>query len=442
MNLIYLHTHDTGRYLQPYGYPVPTPNLMELAKQSAMFRNHYCCGPTCSPSRSAMLTGMHPHCCGMTGLAHRGFALHDYSRHLAQFLGRSGYETILCGMQHEAGDAAALGYDRLCIKDKAEVKNATEWDLANARSAIGFLRENHKKPFFLSYGLEHTHRPFLEFDEDIDPKYLHVPSPLPDVPYIRQDFAGFLTSARRADACIGMVLEEIYRLHLEDDMVILYTTDHGIAFPWMKCTLYDSGIGTALMIRYPGNPSAGTAPDALTSHLDIFPTLCDLLGLSKPGWLQGKSLLPILENKVDEVNEAVFAQVNYHASYEPQIAVRTKRYKYIRRFDPEHPVPALANMDNSPSKAYLMEHALAARRLDQEQLFDLMYDPNERANLIRCMEYDRVKKEMSERLDRFMADTDHPLLRGPVPLPEGAFVNRLTCDDPESKNPADYDYGY
>ncbi|QQO08475.1 sulfatase family protein [Breznakiella homolactica] len=431
MNLIYLHTHDTGRYLEPYGYAVPTPRLRELAGQSALFRNNYCCGPTCSPSRSAMLTGMVPHSCGMMGLAHRGFSI-DYTKHLAQYLGRNGFETVLCGMQHEAADAGMIGYSRVYIADKAGMENATQWDEANAASAISFLRENHSKPFFLSFGLEHTHRPFTEFDDDLSRKYLRSPDPLPNSPEIRGDMQGFLTSARRADTVLGSVLDEIRRLGLDKDSVIFYTTDHGIAFPFMKCNLYDSGIGTALMIRYPGNPSAGAAKDSLTSHLDVFPTVCDLLGVPKPEWLQGKSLLPILENKSDEVNDRIFAEVTYHASYDPQRAVRTKRYKYIRRFNPEHTVPVLANIDNSPSKEYMLSAGLAEMAIDQEQLFDLDLDPNERQNRVHDGQYTAVRKELSDMLDHFMEETDDPLRKGPVPLPKGAFVNTLACADPES----------
>ena len=73
MNLIYLHTHDTGRCYQPYGYPVVTPGIMRLAAQSLQFNQAFCCASTCSPSRAAMLTGVAPHSCGMLGLAHRGW---------------------------------------------------------------------------------------------------------------------------------------------------------------------------------------------------------------------------------------------------------------------------------------------------------------------------------------------------------------------------------
>ncbi len=436
MNLIYLHTHDTGRYLQPYGCQVPTPRLQALADQSALFRNNYCCGPTCSPSRSAMLTGRYPHNCGMMGLAHRGFSI-DYEQHLARFLRRNGYETVLCGMQHEAARAEDVGYDRVYSHDKAACKHATEWDEANGASAMAFLRERHDKPFFLSYGLEHTHRPFTEFDADIRQEGVRPPAPLPDTAETREDFVGFATSARRADQCIGRVLDEIDRLGLGDDTVVLYTTDHGIAFPWMKCTLYDTGIGTAMMLRYPGNPAAGKAIDALTSHIDVFPTLCDLLGISKPDWLQGVSLRPLLEGTAPAVREQIFAEVVYHASYEPQLAVRTDRYKYIRRMNPEHTTPALANVDNSPSKDYLMAHGLRDMQLEQEMLYDLVMDPNERRNLVTDPAYASVRTEMAGRLDIWMRDTAHPLLNGPVQLPKGAFVNTLTCEDPESTAPGD-----
>lgn len=438
MNLIYLHTHDTGRYLQPYGYAIPTPRLQGLAERSALFRNNYCCGPTCSPSRSALLTGQHAHVCGMIGLAHRGFALRNYEHHLARFLRGAGYETALCGMQHEAANAADIGYEHLFIADKAQMPNATAWDEANGREAIRFLRRQHDRPFFLSYGLEHTHRPFTELDEDINPAYLRTPAPLPDNAQTRQDFAGFVTSARRADACIGAVLDEIDRQNLWDETVVLYTTDHGIAFPWMKCNLYDEGIGTALMMAYPGNRSAGQAIDALTSHLDVFPTLCDLLGLAKPDWLQGVSLLPLLAGCQEQVRHEVFAQVVYHASYEPQVAVRTARYKYIRRCNPERVTPVLANVDNGLSKDFLMTQGLPELTLDQEQLFDLAFDPNERKNLADNPAYAAALTDLRRRLETWLRQTQHPLLNGAVPLPAGAFVNTLACQDPESTNPDDY----
>lgn len=75
MNIIYMHTHDSGRYWSPYGYAVPTPNIMDFAKQGTVFRQCYCAGPTCSPSRSAMLTGYNPHKNGMQGLAQPGMAV-------------------------------------------------------------------------------------------------------------------------------------------------------------------------------------------------------------------------------------------------------------------------------------------------------------------------------------------------------------------------------
>ena len=74
-NILYIHSHDTGRYLQPYGHAIPTPNLQRLAEQGILFRRAYCAAPTCSPSRAALLTGQSPHSAGMLGLANRGFVL-------------------------------------------------------------------------------------------------------------------------------------------------------------------------------------------------------------------------------------------------------------------------------------------------------------------------------------------------------------------------------
>src|SRR5215472_7662696 len=90
-NILYIHSHDSGRYLEPYGHNVPTPNLARLATQGILFRQAFDAAPTCSPSRAALLTGQCPHRNGMLGLAHRGFAMTDYRRHIAHTLRPAGY---------------------------------------------------------------------------------------------------------------------------------------------------------------------------------------------------------------------------------------------------------------------------------------------------------------------------------------------------------------
>src|ERR1700685_2955512 len=89
-NILYIHSHDSGRYLQPYGYAVPTPNLMGLASAGVVFRQAFSAAPTCSPSRASLLTGAYPHNNGMLGLAHRGFALNDYKQHMLHTLRGAG----------------------------------------------------------------------------------------------------------------------------------------------------------------------------------------------------------------------------------------------------------------------------------------------------------------------------------------------------------------
>jgi arylsulfatase A-like enzyme len=96
-NIIYLHSHDSGRYLQPFGHAVPTPNLQRLASEGVLFRRAFSAAPTCSPSRSALLTGQCPHRNGMLGLAHRGFSMNDYSKHILHTLRPAGYRSVLAG---------------------------------------------------------------------------------------------------------------------------------------------------------------------------------------------------------------------------------------------------------------------------------------------------------------------------------------------------------
>src|SRR5690348_18259258 len=114
-NILYIHSHDTGRMTSPYGYAVPTPNLQHLAEEGVLFRQAYNAAPTCSPSRASLLTGECPHSNGMLGLAHRGFFLTDYKRHIAHTLRAAGYYSELIGLQHIARNPETIGYDKVQV---------------------------------------------------------------------------------------------------------------------------------------------------------------------------------------------------------------------------------------------------------------------------------------------------------------------------------------
>jgi N-sulfoglucosamine sulfohydrolase len=162
--------------------------------------------------------------------------------------------------------------------------------------------------------------------------------------------------------------------------------------------------------------------DALVSHLDIYPTLCDLAGVAQPAFLQGESLLPLARREAAEIRNVIFAEATYHAAYEPQRAVRTQRHKYIRRFG-DRDRPVLPNTDDGPSKDLLLRLGWGERRIPFEQLYDLAFDPNEAANVVDDPQYADVRRDLSERLERWMRATADPLLDGPVAPPPGAVIN-------------------
>jgi len=433
LNILYIHTHDTGRYIQPYGCAVPTPNLQAFARGGVLFRQAFSCAPTCSPSRSALLTGKTPHSCGMLGLAHLGFSLPDYGQHLVQHLNRCGYQTVLCGIQHEAVDAAAIGYrtvlGEFSHRGKSGGAGAAETDLTNAQEAARYLHSVRKGPVFLSYGMFSTHRRFPQIDEPTPGQRIQPPSGLPDHPAVRADFAAYLRSAAVADRCFGIVMEALQDSAIRDRTLIIFTTDHGIPFPGMKCTLFDGGIGVSLLMDFPGNPSRGRVVDALVSHLELVPTICDLCHIEYPEGIQGVSLDPLLRGKQQTVRDEMFAEINYHVVYEPMRCLRTSRFKLIRDFgDYERGFPA--NCDDSPSKDLCLKNEYFKRPRDREMLFDLFFDPGERRNLARDPSYQAIRRNLNDRLRAWMQETGDPLLQGEVPRPEGAIVGDVSMISP------------
>jgi len=423
-NILYIHSHDTGRYVQPYGFQVPTPNIQLLADQGVLFREAFCAAPTCSGSRASLLTGMHCHNNGMLGLAHRGWKLNDYGQHWIHALRSAGYRSTLIGEQHISVDPRVIGYEEIVPVDS----NHAEYVAPLTIEALGSAPA---QPWFMSVGFFETHRSFFAPTSVRDTLYSLPPANLPDVIASRRDMAAFKASARSLDQGIGAVLHALHDFGLVENTLVLCTTDHGIAFPGSKATLFDRGIGVMMIMRGPGF-SGGKVIDAPVSHLDVFPTLCELAGADAPEWLQGTSLMPLVRGEAERLHEAIFAETTYHAAYEPQRAVRTERWKYIRRFD-DYPHPVLANCDDSEAKNLLVAAGWGERTVDRERLYDLLLDPQEGENRADDPACAGILAELRGRLDQWMRDTDDPLLDGPVPPPAGAMVSeqsQVSPDDP------------
>lgn len=434
MNLLYLNTHDIGRYLNIYGYDVETPNLNQLAKDGMLLRNMHCASPTCSPSRGVLLTGQYPHNNGLIGLAHRGFDITDKKKHLAAFLSQHGYETVLAGVQHEirARSESALGYEKVLNPEAYYQKGIrqeeflTMQDEMASEAAVIYLQSRKKtdRPFYLAVGYGCTHREYPDLPQGYNCSYIMPPKGIPDLDGARQDMARLKIAIERMDGYCGKIIETLKATGEYENTVIVFTTDHGLPVPKAKCTLYDDGTGVAMMVRAPGVTKAFQSSDALLSQIDLYPTLCELLSLPQPEWLQGISFLPVLNQTVTEVRNEIYGEINYHIACEPVRAVRTSRYKYIRHYLAEYPNQIPCHIDDSEPKEIFHQAGIFEQKLPMEELYDLVGDPQERNNLAECQEFLEQKKEMQDLLLEWQRETRDPLAETKtVCLPVGAIAS-------------------
>ncbi len=170
----------------------------------------------------------------------------------------------------------------------------------------------------------------------------------------------------------------------------------------------------------------------MVSVIDIFPTICELIEIEKPAWLDGTSVMPLIREEKKEIRENIFSQVNYHAAYEPMRAIRTKRYKYIRRYGSKR-TPVLPNCDDGPSKQYWLDNGWKDMILPDEELYDLVFDPNERNNLVGDPIKQEVLNKMRTNLDQMMKKTDDPLINGFIVAPPDAVLNDANDISPNEK---------
>lgn len=448
-----MHTHDSGILFSPYGYKVPTKAIENFAKDAVVFRNAFCAAPTCSPSRAALLTGKFPHSVGMLGLANRGFQMKDYKLHLVNLLKVQGYYTVLSGIQHEAAHFATpeegariIGYDENITTDMSlrELEDKRVWDQNNTENTCRWLREKgNLNPFFLSMGFFCTHRPYPK-GKTKDMGFIRTPAMYPDEPEIRKDFADHCLALESVDNCVEKVVATLQETGLYENSIIVFTTDHGIAYPFSKSSLYDSGISVAFIMRVPGSQKNGCLNEQLVSHVDLVPTLYDLLEIPKTEACDGVSFADYFQENgsLQRKRNEIFAEMNFHSSYEPARCIRTRRYKYIEYLDGSYDGQNLSNVNESITKSWYLERGLRYKKKPFKALYDLAYDTLERNNLINDEAYDSIRARLSDALYKWREETKDPLIKGGLIWERNWVVNKKTCKIPSSKNPEDYEQFY
>jgi N-sulfoglucosamine sulfohydrolase len=414
-NVLFFTCHDLGKHLGCYGQlTVPAPALDKLAGQGVLLDNSFCTAPQCSPSRAALHTGRHSHTVGMLGLAHNPFnwRLHPQEKHVAQLLKESGYDTALWGVQHltKTEGAPELGYMWYDAEDA--VVPAPKL----AMKAEAFLREPRRKerPFYLEVGFFEPHRPYDWGGTQPDrSRGVQVPPYLPNCPEARQEFAALQGAIRRMDEAIGQILHVLEETGLEEDTWVIFTVDHGLAMPRAKCTLYDPGIETALIMRWPAKGIAGGKRlSQLISHVDVVPTLLQGIGLAVPDNIQGRSFWPLLQGGPYQANEYVFAEKTYHTAYEPMRGIRSANYKLIANFEVDTKVSVPDDIRQGLIYPLMIDDLVGQR--DFIELYDLAADPGETHNLATLPEMKDVEDALKRELVSWMRKTSDPILSGPI----------------------------
>jgi arylsulfatase A-like enzyme len=411
-DIVLIHCHDLGDWVSCYGMPsVPTPNLQALADDGIVFDAAFATAPLCTPARSAIFTGLLPHQNGLMGLTHGGWRYLPGIDTLPEMLAPLGYRNVLIGLQHEDLDPRVLGFDEVhglgFLPRALEVAERTRW---------WYDQPLPEQPYFLTIGMWEVHRPWPESDYDAaDPDSVDVPPYLPDNAETRRDIAAFHGAIRQMDAAVGMILDAIATSPRARETLVVFTTDHGVAFPRAKSTLYDTGVKVAMLIRPPASMGiAAGRRDAIVSHLDIAPTLVEIAGGTPADRLEGTSMVSVFHEDTSDDRE-LYLEKSYHDRYDPIRAIRTRGAKYIRNFVAGPRLPLPIDLEESATRAGLGSWPNDPR--PDEELYLLGDDPWELTNVADSSEHAGTRARLAARLEEEMLRTRDPLLEGAIPPP-------------------------
>ena len=454
MNIIYIVCHDLGRHLGCYGRGVDTPELDRFAAGGLRFDQAFCNTAVCSPSRGACMTGQYAHNNGMVGLSHFGWRIRPGVKTIVDHLNEGGYETVHCGFSHEGEENHS----------RYQTDFEVSWNSIYADSAVddavAWLRARKKQartqPFYLNIGTMEVHPSIWTKDEDapgvpsrlhrtyggpVPPEKAAVPEPTPDIPLTRELFGRFESCIRFLDTQIGRLMATVRELGLDEDTLIVFSTDHGMVDWRGKNELYDRGTEIALLAQPP--KTLATAPGVrpeMIQNIDLTPTLLEAASLPIPDELPGRSFFPLLCGRPDDYtpHDAIFLEWNFGGpqdDYSPIRAIRTPRHKLLHNYGPHNyglyrreeirEDFTYADITRKRYKDYGGYYMHPGDRMRPEwELYDLEADPHEQRNLLaekhpQPREASALKDDLAARIDDWMRRTDDHVLRGEIPeIPE------------------------
>ena len=358
-NLLYIHSDQHSPYVAGcYGDPlVETPHLDALAERGVVFDNTYCPSPICVPSRMSMLSGRYP-CDNQVWT--NSHILDSGIPTFAHAMGAGGYRPVLIGRMHSVGPDQLHGYAERLVGDHGpnqpggqgvdhgqlsgtagpgrvslhlsghgqsayqvhdEDVTAATIDYLN-RLGVAKRAGQAAEPFSLSVGFMLPHQPFVARLQDYRYYYENITPPQTPEPFddhlhphikrwrqaceieevsaeeIRRARAAYWALVHRMDALIGQIIAALRENDLEENTLILYTSDHGEQVGehglWWKQTFYEDSVKVPTILAWPGRLPAGTRCDRVISSLDLNATMLDALGCPALPHSRGRSLLPLL----------------------------------------------------------------------------------------------------------------------------------------------------
>lgn len=389
-----------------YGHAkIRTPNIDRLAEEGMRFTSAFLTCSSCSPSRCSINTGRYPHA---TGAPELHMPLPKSAVLFSSCLRKAGYYTAACGKWH-MGAAVESQYD--VVRHGGNPAGYGHW--------LPTLKNRPKdKPFFLWLATTDPHRPYQKdtIEKPHGPADAEVPPYMADVPETRGDLAMYYDEIGRLDLYVGRVMEELKRQGVDENTLVLFMSDNGRPFPRCKTTVYDSGVKTPFIVRYPQCVKAGTVCDSLVSAVDIAPTFCAMAGAKPSSTFQGVSFAPLLSDPTATVRHYVFSEHNWHDYKAFERSVRGKHFLYIENGVPDVPCTPPADAVRSPTHQAMIRLHEAGKLsnvqetcfqtpAEVEKLFDVVNDPHQLKNLAKDPQYAKTLARMKNVLAAWQEET-------------------------------------